>query len=77
MYYKRNSPDAETCFNCKFYRHGAKDTGLCRYYPPTPVGLGIGLGARVLFKHPEVHEDNFCGKFKKGKEKLSRPCYDD
>lgn len=50
------------CSKCRFFdRHNSLSNvllGFCKRYPPVPIRNGEDI-------YPKVHEDNWCGEFKK------------
>jgi hypothetical protein len=56
--------DSDTCTTCRFYRpHGeSKRWGLCRRYPPYPLGDGNRM-PDCDANFPEVKATDWCGEY--------------
>jgi len=59
-----NNPKNQ-CKDCKFFaKSGSK--GYCHRYPPQACVVDEQGKIATLYRIPEVHENGYCGEWKKG-----------
>lgn len=60
----RDAPhtDKHYCEHCRYYHDHALGSGDCHRFPPLLNGHE-GAGERNHWKHPKVHQHDWCGEF--------------